>query len=217
MNPKELVRKGYNLAAYAHRDDRGRSPFKNGFSYRAWSDELGRRLERGAKILDLGCGNGLPMAKSLAKRFDVLGIDLSDIQVRRAKKLVPGASFRRGDMCKLRIARSSLDSVVCLYALIHVPRREQRTVIRNVSRWLKPGGLFLLIVGMNAGEGGDSDWLGVKGADMFWAQEDLATYERWFSEEGFRISRKRRIPEGDVAHQLYLLAKRGPLSNGNAS
>jgi len=207
MNLKTLVRKGYNLTTYAHRDDRGRSPFKNKFSYTEWSNELGKRLEPCAKILDLGCGNGLPIAKSLAKRFDVLGVDLSDLQIRRAKKLVPKARFRRGDMCKLKIARSSLDAVVCLYALIHVPRREQRGVIKNVANWLKPGGLLLLVVGMNAGEGGEANWLGVKGADMFWAQENLTTYERWFGVEGFRIIRRRRIPEGKIAHQLYLLAK----------
>ena len=204
---KRQIRKGYNLASYAHRDDRGRSPFKNKFTYREWSRVLGMRLKRGAKVLDLGCGNGLPMAKALAGRFKVLGVDLSDVQVRRAKKLVPNARFRRADMTRLKFNPGSWDAVVCLYALIHVPRREQRAVVRNVARWLKVGGCFLLIVGMNAGEGGEKDWLGVKGVDMFWAQENLKTYERWFAQEGFRVSRRRRIPEGKVAHQLYLLTK----------
>jgi hypothetical protein len=43
---------------------------------------------------------------------------------------------------------------------------------------------------------------------MFWAQEELTTYQRWFAAEGFRVVRRRRIPEGNVAHQLYLLAKK---------
>ena len=60
---------------------------------------------------------------------------------------------------------------------------------------------------LHAGQGGEADWLGVKGAAMFWAQEDLATYEGWFAKAGFKVSRRRRIPEGKVAHQLYLLRK----------
>ena len=207
MNLKAMIRKGYNLAAYAHRDDQGRSPFKNKFSHLEWAREMARRIKPGGQVLELGCGNGLPMARAMSKRYQVLGIDISDVQVRRARALVPKARFLRADMCRLRIRRESLDAVLCIYALIHVPRKEQRAVIRNVARWLKPGGYFLLVVGMNAGQGSESNWLGVKGADMYWAQEDLSTYERWFASEGFKILRRRRIPEGQVAHQLYLLKK----------
>jgi cyclopropane fatty-acyl-phospholipid synthase-like methyltransferase len=202
---KSLVRKGYNLASMAHRDDKGRGPFKNTFSYQEWARDLGRRLKPGCKVLDLGCGNGLPMSRLLSGRFEVLGVDLSEVQIRRASRLVPQATFRRADMVSLKLPKASLDGICCIYALIHVPRSQQQAVIAKAASWLKPGGVFLLIVGMHAGEGSEHDWLGVKGATMFWAQEDLKTYEQWFNGAGFKILRRRRIPEGKVAHQLYLL------------
>jgi len=40
-----------------------------------------------ARVLDLGCGNGVPVAKALAVGgHDVTGVDLSAVQVERAPR-----------------------------------------------------------------------------------------------------------------------------------
>ena len=43
----------------------------------------------GAAVLDIGCGTGVPIAKSLAKRFSVTGVDASEKW-----------SVERGRMCQ---------------------------------------------------------------------------------------------------------------------
>ncbi len=54
---------------------------------------IGKLPEKG-KVLDLGCGTGLPYARCLVeKRFDVLGVDLSEEMVKVASMNVPEASF----------------------------------------------------------------------------------------------------------------------------
>src|SRR5690242_1457501 len=83
-----LVRKGYNLASYAYRSDSGLGAYRQ-FNYNEWFQILKRRLAKGAVLLELGCGNGLPMGRMLARRFEYYGTDISELQVRRAKRLVP--------------------------------------------------------------------------------------------------------------------------------
>ncbi len=55
----------------------------------------------------------------------VTGVDLSDVQIRRARQLVPAAVFIRGDAISMSFAPTSFDAVVCLYTLIHMPLEAQ--------------------------------------------------------------------------------------------
>ncbi|MFF3216119.1 class I SAM-dependent methyltransferase [Streptomyces sp. NPDC002886] len=49
----------------------------------------------------------------------------SEVQVRRARELVPGAGFTRADAATSELPQGSFDAVVSLYALIHVPSEDQ--------------------------------------------------------------------------------------------
>jgi cyclopropane fatty-acyl-phospholipid synthase-like methyltransferase len=51
-------------------------------------DQLAARLNDGARVLDLGCGDGRK-ARRLAERFDVLGVDISAEQLRLARAAAP--------------------------------------------------------------------------------------------------------------------------------
>jgi SAM-dependent methyltransferase len=57
--------------------------------------------------------------------YAVTGVDLSAVQVQRARRLVPGARFLLADATQVRFAAASFDAVVSLYALIHLPLDEQ--------------------------------------------------------------------------------------------
>jgi ubiquinone/menaquinone biosynthesis C-methylase UbiE len=45
-------------------------------------------LPRGSRILDIGCGNGVPATQELALRHEVTGVDISEEQVARARRNV---------------------------------------------------------------------------------------------------------------------------------
>ena len=205
---KETVRVGWNQVSYRYRP-RGQSSDVFGHletEYRRWLRPILRSLPQGAPVLDLGSGNGFPTARLLAERFRVTGVDISDTQVRRARRLVPRARFVRADLAEVDFPPASFAAVVCLYALIHVPRREHRAVIRNAARWLPPGGWFLAIVGHRRFEGREDRWLGSE-APMLWSHYDAATYRRWFRADGFHVVREEFVPEGDGGHQLFVLRK----------
>jgi SAM-dependent methyltransferase len=48
----------------------------------------------GGSVLDLGCGNGLPMTAKFTDRFEVTAVDVSDAQIDRARSERAGAALR---------------------------------------------------------------------------------------------------------------------------
>jgi len=87
------------------------------------------RVPVGGDVLDLGCGNGIPASKWLSDNgFRVTGVDLSDTMVDRARELVPGATFLRGDVAQVEevdFEAATFDAVVSFFAVIHVPVPDQ--------------------------------------------------------------------------------------------
>ncbi|HKS59451.1 MAG TPA: class I SAM-dependent methyltransferase, partial [Thermoplasmata archaeon] len=168
-------------------------------------------LPRRAAILDLGCGCGVPDARLLAERFEVTGVDISDVQIARARAFVPRATFIRADMTRVAFPPGSFEGVICLYGIIHVPMRQQPGLLVRIGRWLKPGGLFLAISGHGAWTGREKHWLGSR-ATMYWSHPDPRTFARWLHAAGFDILRQRTIPEGASAHRLFLCRRRADAS-----
>jgi ubiquinone/menaquinone biosynthesis C-methylase UbiE len=110
-------------------------------------DEFDSRLDTGAKVLELGCGAGIPVTRKLAERHDVLGIDLSQQQIDLAQTNVPTARFEKADMTALDFPDGTFDGIAAFYSILHVPRAEQPALLAKIARWLKPGGLFLASLG----------------------------------------------------------------------
>jgi len=206
---RDLVRRGYDVVSKVYRDDRGESDPASAETtsmYEGWIDELARQLAPGSRVLDIGCGAGVPADQLLVEAgFDVVGVDISEVQIDRARVLVPQAIFVCSDLVDFVLEPGSLDAVISLYALIHVPLEDQRTLFPRVFAALRPRGLLLVIVGHRR-------WSGVEdylGAPMFWDHADERTYLRWLDDEGFEVLWHRFVPEGDVGHTLALARRPG--------
>jgi cyclopropane fatty-acyl-phospholipid synthase-like methyltransferase len=201
---RELVRDGYDRISHAYRSDTGQANAVSAEStaaYAGWLQELSVLLPPQARVLDLGCGAGVPASRDLADRgFRVTGLDVSGVQIQRARELVPAATFVCADMVTWDALPGSLDAVVSLYALIHVPLEDQRALFPRVRRWLSEGGYFLAIVGAER-------WSGVEeyfGTEMFWDHGDTQTYLTWLEQAGVLPQWHRFIPEGNSGHTLVL-------------
>jgi 2-polyprenyl-6-hydroxyphenyl methylase / 3-demethylubiquinone-9 3-methyltransferase len=99
---------------------------------------------KGLRVLDLGCGGGLT-AEVLAERgAAVIGVDRSLPSLRIAQRHAAGElaiGYAGGDAGALALAEGSVDVVVCVDVLEHVPSVPQ--VLAECARVLKPGGWLL--------------------------------------------------------------------------
>jgi SAM-dependent methyltransferase len=204
MDPKEIVRKGYDQVSYAYRSDTFDFE-KSGYKvFLSWLEPF---LKDHAAVLDLGCGNGVPVAQVLARRFQVTGVDFSPVQISRANNLVPQAKFIQADMTQVDFPPESFDAVVAFYSIIHIPLAEQPALFHKIAHWLRPEGWFLGSVGHSAWTGTQNDWRGVKDAAMYWSHAEAATYRAWLKNAGMFIQQEGFLPEGDGGHTILLASK----------
>jgi 2-polyprenyl-6-hydroxyphenyl methylase/3-demethylubiquinone-9 3-methyltransferase len=109
----------------------------------------------GQEVLDVGCGGGI-LADAMARRgAHVLGIDLATgalgvAELHAIEAGTPNIAYREVAVETLAAERpAAFDIVTCMEMLEHVP--EPPSVVRAVSRLLKPGGrAFFSTISRNA-------------------------------------------------------------------
>ena len=205
-DPRRLVREGYDRASHAYRGDDADLEMSG---YGHWLRRLARRVAPGARVLDLGCGNGIPATRELARSYATTGVDLSPVQVERARSLVPAATFVCGDMTSVEFADGSFEAVVAFYSIINVPVDEHPALLARIARWLVPGGWLLATVGQDPWTGVEPDFRGVAGVPMYWSHADIGAYRRWLAEAGFAIEEEGRQPKQGVPGYAVVIARRG--------
>ena len=205
---RDLVRRGYDTISLAYRGDDGRagaSSAEDVSRYAGWVAELAGLLRPGARVVDLGCGAGVPATRELTGHgLQVIGVDFSALQLRRARRLVPAARLIQADMTALHLKPASADAVVSFYALIHVPLADQQALFPRIRDWLRPGGYLLAITGATR-------WTATEqyhGAGMFWDHADTDTYLRWFEAARLTPLWHRSVAEGNSSHTLILARAR---------
>jgi SAM-dependent methyltransferase len=200
-----IVAEGYDEMSDAFADWRDRIV---GDPRERWRSELASRLPDGARILELGCGNGVPDTRQLAERFRVTGVDISAEQIARARANVPAASFVEADFTALDFEAGSFEAVAAVYSLNHVPRDLLAPLFASIHGWLVPGGLFLASFGTSDTESWVGEWLGTR---MFFSSFPPETTRDLLREAGFELLLDElgpmEEPEGPVAFH-WVLARR---------
>src|SRR5262249_43255425 len=142
---KRVVRDGYEAAAQSYLAHRPRDAGDV-----AALAQFTARVPVGGRVLDLGCGAGVPVTQHLHRvGYRVVGLDFSITQLRLARENVP-VPLTQADMTALPFRAGWFDGVVAYYSIIHVPRGEHATIAGEVHRVLVPGGHGLLVLGTGA-------------------------------------------------------------------
>jgi SAM-dependent methyltransferase len=93
-------------------------------------------LPRAAKILDVGCGEGV-----LVEEFRQMGWDIEGLDLNYESEFV-----RRGDVRAIPYLEASFDTVLFLDTLEHLAFEDQTKALVEIHRVLKPKGCLLLSV-----------------------------------------------------------------------
>jgi SAM-dependent methyltransferase len=149
-------------------------------------------LPAGAIVVDLGCGTGVPITRTLSQAHTVIGVDFSSGQIALARKQAPRAHLIQADMARCAFRPASLDAVVSFYAIFHLPLLEHAPLISRVNEWLKPGGYLMATLSPARQEGYTEEYFG---AEMYWSNLSLSEYRALLLANGFEI-----LDEGVVSH-----------------
>lgn len=200
VEPERIVRDGYDAIA----GDYTASRASDGPAAQPFLEELIATVPDNARVLDAGCGGGLPILARLAERFPTVGVDVSVAQLRIARGNAPAARLVCQDMRTLAFPAGSFDAIVCTYALFHVPRDDHTRVLENFARMLRPRGHLLVSLGF-------TDWVGTGdfyGGQMYWSHFDRDTNLTLVRDAGFDLLDERIAIERPAGRHPFVLARR---------
>jgi SAM-dependent methyltransferase len=117
---------------------------KKRFSHPLRLDWLASYINKEARILDYGCGYGRTLAELSEASFqNLVGVDFSQAMLARAHSAVSQAALVRNDGCSLPFKNECFDAALLFAVLTCTPdNNEQRQLIAEVKRVLRPGGLL---------------------------------------------------------------------------
>jgi SAM-dependent methyltransferase len=174
-----------------------------------WLADLLRRLPANARVLDLGCGAGIPATRSIIDAgHAVTAVDISPEQIRRARQNVPEAEVILAGALDLQLEPGSLDAAVAFYVIDHIPREEHGRLLASLHRWLRVGGWLLVTFEVDDEPGTVGDWLG---SPMFFSHFDAATSLELTRDAGFEVVRaaEETQKEGDrLVPYVWVLARK---------
>lgn len=120
-------------------------------------EEILGSLPPTARILDAGCGQGVPMLHRTNRSSTGIGLDIARAQLHRARANVPIAPLVHGDMRRLPFQENTFDVTIASHSLAHVPDRHHRSVVAEFARVLRTNGQLLCL--MYSAEWGDASRL----------------------------------------------------------
>jgi SAM-dependent methyltransferase len=204
MDYKETVRAGYNRIADRYLEERTR----DSEDVRLLNDLI-ERLPADSKVLDAGCGAGVPIALMLSEYFNVTGVDFSEAQIELARHQVPQVRFVCQDITRLDFPENSFDGICSYYAIIHIPREEHAQLLADFYRMLRHGGFALLCLGAeNLVDDVDENYLGTR---MYWSHYDADTYLKMLKVCGFSLIWSRFVGDESFdagARHLFVLVQK---------
>jgi SAM-dependent methyltransferase len=111
------------------------------FPYAFWERYIRKLTKPNARILEVGCGLGF-FASRLARRFSVVGLDISLEALSFARQRWGFRSLIRGDAEFLPYLSETFDVVIALDVIEHLAQPE--AFLAEAARVLHPGGVLVL-------------------------------------------------------------------------
>ena len=111
-------------------------------------------LPANASVLDLGGGAGKLTDYFLKKGYKSICYDFSKNMKNYAEKYFPNISFILDDILNIKdhFSDNSIDGIIALYSLFHIPKENIRQLFIDIHSVLKNDGLFCFSLQLGDGE-----------------------------------------------------------------
>jgi ubiquinone/menaquinone biosynthesis C-methylase UbiE len=171
-----------------------------------------------AKVLELGCGAGVPATKFLLDSekplFNITGNDISTAQLDLARSNLAQYTDRltlvEGDMLALSFPTATFNAITGFYSIIHLPREEQTQLMGKIAEWLKPGGYFLANFSVrDLPTLTEEKWLGHEEGWMYWSSWGEKKNVEMVENVGLEVLVKEVRQAVDDTTFVWVLAKKG--------
>ncbi|MCP3940592.1 MAG: class I SAM-dependent methyltransferase [Desulfobacteraceae bacterium] len=164
-----------------------------------------QNLQPGAKILDIGCGYGFPIANTLYQLgFKLYGIDSSIKMVTRFKEDLPDVPVQCSNILDSDFFNILFDAVIAYGFIFHLPQDQQTKVIEKVSEHLQYEGCFLFSSGDE--DGTEMTPQGFNGGERFMTYSmSGSNYEKTLYKNGMIL--ENHYIEKDFGGTIYIAKK----------
>lgn len=162
-------------------------------------------LSPSCSVLDVGCGNGLPLTRVLIDHgCKVLGVDSSPKMLERFARNFPGVPTICAPIQDCDLDGLTFDATIMWGVMFHLPIEEQAKAIAKVASGLKPGGVFLFTSGDEQGDPEPFEGEPMNGVRFFYYSFSEDGYRDVLREHGLRLEQS-AIDKG--ANKYYLARK----------
>jgi trans-aconitate methyltransferase len=175
---------------------------------KAWLDRFLTTAPRATghvRVLDLGCGSGLPIAAYLTERGAALtGVDATTTMTDLYAQNLPKAETIKADMRNLQLDQT-FDGILAWDSFFHLSADDQRPMFATFAAHCAPRAALMFTSGHIAGEAIGQ----VADAPIYHASLDPGEYRALLAENGFTVLRY--TPEDPTCgqHTIWLAQYRG--------
>ena len=168
-----------------------------------------KKLPKRGKILDVGCGSGLPVSKLLVKKgFDIVCIDISGTMIHLAKKNVQKAKFIKMSMTDIKF-RNEFDGIISSFSMLCLNKRLFNKTSYRITKALKHGGYFLIILNETPPQGHNekASYIKILGQKLYSRPYDESYIRNIFEKLGMKIIKiERKIISSKKYGKEYTLS-----------
>jgi SAM-dependent methyltransferase len=178
-SPASRIIDHYERHAIDWDKDRRSSPWND----KVWHERFTALLPKGAKVLDLGCGSGQPVAQHLAALgFAVTGVDSSPTMISLCRSRLPDHEWIVADIRGLSLGRR-FDGILNWDSFFHLSPEDQRQMFPIFAEHASGGAPLMFNAGPAHGEAMGS----YRGDPLYHASLDPLEYKSLLDRFGFEV------------------------------